>query len=83
MDIWCEKYPDCAEGVVREWQVLGLVTGYFSLCTLCPLFPLPCLLQMNDVSSWDLPPALINSLLTSSLGFCLAVEGSLAGMLDV
>lgn len=83
MNTWCEKYPDCAEGVVREWQVLGLATGYFSLCPLCPLFPLPCLLQMNDVSSWDLPPALINSLLTSSLGFCLAVEGSLAGMLDV
>lgn len=47
MDTWCEKYPDCAEGVVREWQVLGLVTGYFSLCTLCPLFPVA-LLAPNE-----------------------------------
>lgn len=47
MNTWCEKYPDCAEGVVREWQVLGLVTGYFSLCTLCPLFPVA-LLAPNE-----------------------------------
>lgn len=57
------------------------VSDRFSL-SFHPLSSFP-VFQMKDVSSWDLPPAPINSLLTSSLGFCLAVKGSPAVMLDV